>query len=43
MLALNGTLTARTYIRNYYNRNFNIGVVSTVNTVLKGTIFSLIE
>jgi hypothetical protein len=43
MLALNGTTSARIYIRNCYNRNLDIGVVGGSKDVLKGAVFTLVE
>jgi hypothetical protein len=43
MLALNGILTARLHMKNYYNRDLDTGVVSAAKEVAKGSIFTLVE
>lgn len=42
ILALDGTTAARTYLKNYYNRNLDTSLISTVKGVPKDALFSLI-
>jgi hypothetical protein len=43
MLAVDGTTSARTYMRNCHNRDLDTGVVGAVKDVPKGVVFTLVE